>query len=182
MGIAAPQRAAYRMRQFARAVQSYFFRPKREQWALVQSVLPGPALELYRQMPRPDQQHALRVLSTLRSRGFHDSELLQAALLHDIAKHRGGVTLMHRVAAVVIKAFRPVLWQEWAAADTPPSSWLWRPLWAHAHHAELGARLAAEAGCGSRAVALIAFHQDGVAADQREADLLAALRAADDDN
>ena len=59
-----------------------------------------------------------------------------------------------------------------------------KPVWALVNHPELGARLAAEAGCLPEAVLLIRRHQDPVAAtgDAAIDDVLAALQAADDDH
>jgi hypothetical protein len=58
-------------------------------------------------------------------------------------------------------------------------------VWAHLHHPERGAELAAAAGCDALAVALIRRHQEPPAAhfgDPALDGLLAALQAADDDN
>lgn len=182
MGIVYPRRAAYRVRQFAQAVRSYWAGITPQQQAVIEAVLPPKAQALYRSMGLPDQQHSLRVVMALRAQGFEDRALLQAAILHDVAKHRGGVRLWHRVAVVLIKAFRPQVWQQWSAAGEPPSRRALRPFWAHAHHPDLGARMAREAECDPLAVALIAHHQNGVVSNEHEARLLAALRAADDDN
>ena len=61
-------------------------------------------------MPRNDQRHSLNVLRSLRAAGHDEPALMQAALLHDVAKSTGGVTLFHRVAVVLLKIVRP----DWA--------------------------------------------------------------------
>lgn len=182
MGAIALQRVSYRVRQFRRAASAYLQDLAPAQWAEIERILPPPAVRCFRSMPRPDQHHAWRVMTALRAVGHCDEALLQAALLHDAAKHRGGVTLFHRVGVVLIKAWRPALWQRWAGMTEPRRRDLRYPFWAHAHHPELGARLAADSGCGPLVVALIAHHQDGRASSSAEAELLTQLRSADDDN
>jgi hypothetical protein len=55
-----------------------------------------------------------------------------------------------------------------------------------AHHAEIGAQVAQEAGCSARTVELIRHHEDEAepagSADSRMDRLLAALQAADSEN
>jgi hypothetical protein len=136
-------------------------------------------------MPVVDQNHALKVLKDLRSAGYDDRALAQAALLHDAAKRAGGVTLFHRVAVVLIKAFAPRRWERLKTRPEPKRRSLVYPLWAHANHSATGARLAASAGCLPDAVDLIRRHQDPLppAGERSRQDaLLAALQKADDDN
>jgi hypothetical protein len=178
-------RAQYRVRQFQRAVWALLHPLRPEELAVARAVLPARAWDLFSAMPEVDRRHGVDVLQTLQERGFDDPALAQAALLHDCAKHRGGLTLMHWVAVVLLKAIRPDALAAWAAAPEPgPSGWR-QAFWAHAHHPESGARLAAAAGCDPLAVSLIRWHQDSSAAsphDEVEERLLAALQAADDDN
>jgi hypothetical protein len=123
-------------------------------------------------------------------RAAWESALMQAALLHDVAKSTGGVTLFHRVAVVLIK----IMWPGWLArlaqAPAPARDAPRYPFWAHANHPQLGAEMAAAAGCDPLAVMLIRRHQE---TDKRAEDplrgsggdvdlLLTALRTADDDN
>ncbi len=147
--------------------------------------LPETARHLFDGMPPADQRHSLKVLAALQAAGHDHPALLQAALLHDCAKREGGVRLWHRVALVLLKAFWPALAARWAAEPAPART-DWRyPMWAHLHHPERGAELAAAAGCDPLAVALIRRHQEPPAAhagDPSLDELLAALQAADDDN
>lgn len=145
--------------------------------------LPASAWGLFAGMSRADQRHSLDVLRTLRAAGHDHPALRQAALLHDCAKCEGGVRIWHRVAVVLLKAFWPALLRRWATAAIPARGDWQRPLWAHLHHARRGAELAAARGCDPMAVLLIRRHQDGLPTGHADADrLLAALRAADDDN
>lgn len=151
-----------------------------EEEAEARAALPDAAWPLFAGMPREDQRHSLQVLRTLRAQGNHDPALAQAALLHDCAKQRGGVTLFHRVAVVLLKAGRPDLLAAWSAGPEPgPGGWR-QGFWAHARHPEMGAVLASAAGCDPVAVALIRRHQEPAGPGETDR-LLAALQAADDE-
>ena len=160
--------------------------------------LPAAAWPLFDAMPHNDQHHSLNVLRSLRAADHAEPALMQAALLHDVAKSTGGVTLFHRVAVVLIK----IVWPGWLArlaqAPAPARSDPRYPFWAHANHPQLGAEMAAAAGCDPLAVTLIRRHQEtgrgaeeplwgsagaGGQRSRRDIDLLlTALRTADDDN
>jgi hypothetical protein len=186
--IAPVRRASYRVRQFFNALGAYMRPLAAAERTEARGCLPQTAWPLFDAMPRNDQRHSLRVLRSLRTAGFSDPALLQAALLHDVAKSTGGVTLLHRVAVVLLKTARP----DWAArmtqAPRPDRGSLRYPFWAHANHPRLGAELAAAAGCDPLAVTLIRRHQEtNSGAEERRGGgqvdrLLTALQAADDDN
>jgi hypothetical protein len=185
MSRAIARRACYRVRQFVQAISAGLSPFSEVQTAEVRASLPEGARRLFGAMPPQDQWHGLEVLHTLQATGEVPLPLAQAALLHDCAKHRGGVRLWHRVAVVLLRAFNPSRIARWRHMEAPaPNSWRY-PFWAHIHHPEHGAQLAAEAGCDPLAVTLIRCHGDSIASDgldplaQR---LLAKLRAADDDN
>jgi hypothetical protein len=179
------KRAAYRVRQFRQALQARWRGPDERELAQARRVLPDRGWRLFRGMPRSDQVHATKVWAALKAGGLDDPGLAQAALLHDVAKHLGGVTLLHRVAVVLIKAFAPGAWRRLKTAPEPARRNLLYPLWAHANHPATSARLAADAGCRPEAVSLIRRHQDNVPPSEthtREDALLLALQRADDDN
>lgn len=185
MGAIAPRRAAYRVRQFFRAVGAYLAPLDDAELAEAYAVLPERARPLFDAMPRNDQRHSLEVLRAVRSRGHASAAaLLQAALLHDAAKAAGGITLLHRVAVVLLKAFRPHWLTRWRGSAAPARNDPRYPFWTYVNHSELGAQLAAEAGCLPQAVTLIRRHQDPIVATGELSgdDDLAALQAADDDN
>jgi len=184
MGVTNSRRVRYRIDQFVRAVLASTTTLNPEQVAVVRACLPETAWPLFSAMPQSDQRHGLRVLDALERSGAVHPALAQAALLHDCAKH-DAVRLWHRVAVVLLKAFRP----GWLArfADTPaPVRADWRyPLWAHVNHPGRGAEMAAAAGCDPLAVTLIRHHQDvgpAPTGDPQIDQLLVALRVADDDN
>lgn len=177
-------RPCYRVRQFVWAVRAALVPLSEADRAEARAVLPEAAWPLFMRMPRADQRHSLQVLRAVRAAGEVCPALLQAALLHDCAKYEAGLRLWHRVAVVLIKAFAPALWRQWSESAAPGrSSWRY-PLWAHAHHPQRSAELAAGAGCDGLAVTLILHHQDppGATGDPRADSLLAVLRTADDDN
>ncbi len=178
-------RPAYRVRQFVQALQARWQGPDERDLSQARRVLPDAAWRLFRSMPRSDQVHALKVWGALKSDGLDERGLAQAALLHDVAKHLGGVTLLHRVAVVLIKAFAPDAWRRLKLRPEPPRRALIYPLWAHANHPVTGAHIAATVGCLPLAVSLIRRHQDNLAAVSQpsyEDTLLLALQRADDDN
>jgi hypothetical protein len=178
-------RPIYRVRQFVQAIGARWRGPTPQELTAARKALPDTGWRLFRGMPVVDQVHALKVWRSLREAGFDDPALAQAALLHDVAKHLGHVTLVHRVLVVLIKAFAPRVWQQLKAAPEPVRRSLGYPLWAHANHPTTGARLAAEVRCLPLAVNLIRRHQDDLpSAELRSPEevLLAALQRADDDN
>jgi hypothetical protein len=179
------KRAAYRVRQFGQALQARCRGPDERELALARRALPDRGWRLFRDMPRSDQVHAIKVWTAIKAAGQDDPALAQAALLHDVAKHLGGVTLLHRVLVVLIKAFAPAAWRRLKASPEPSRRNLRYPLWAHANHPATSARLAADAGCRPGAVDLIRRHQDSMLPGEthtREDALLLALQRADDDN
>jgi hypothetical protein len=207
-GVAWLHRAVYRVRQFGSALATRG-RPLAEvEQAEARAWLPAAAWPLFDAMSHNDQHHSLNVLRSLRTADHAEPALMQAALLHDVAKSTGGVTLFHRIAVVLLKVVRP----DWAARLTqtpvPARGNLRYPFWVLANHPQISAEMAAAAGCDPLAVTLIRRHQetgggageqgsrrDGESGeaplaespelmpDQTLADrLLAALHVADDDN
>lgn len=172
--------------------------------ALVASILPTSAQQrLFDRMLPNDQRHAIAVVRTLQQAGHHDPALMQAALLHDVAKSIGQ-PIIYRVLIVLGEAFWPsaLAWlstpRGWASlqawgdrssfspypAPFHQVSWWRRPFVVHAQHPAIGAAWAQEAACEPLAVRLIARHQDELPTEpSREADkLLAVLQWADDLN
>lgn len=144
----------YRLRQGLMRLGSWCLRLDRE---LAREVLPVVTYGLFVQMPRGDQAHALCVLRALRrSQGACSPELEQAALLHDVGKAGGRLTLAHR-ALVVLLGWRGAGVLERLAREDPRS---WgHPFYVQVRHAELGAVRCAEAGCSPLTVALVCYHE-----------------------
>ncbi len=131
-------------------------------------------LALFRRMSRAEQHHGIAVCRALESQGHQDTNLLAAALLHDVGKITAPPRLWERVIVVLAEHFLPIRAERWAQEETPRG---WRrgfvirrlhPVW--------GAELAAQAGATPRTVALIRQHHSTAEDDA----LLAALQAADD--
>lgn len=158
-------RARYRSRQFFSSLRPRVDADLREE-AL--RLLREPERALFASMTPRDQQHCLNVYRRLRDERHDDRDLLVAALLHDIGK--GRVALWHRVAYVLLDAAAPgVLGRIAAPGD---GTGYREALYRCRHHAELGAQLAAAAGCSEAVVALIR--------GDTKNELSEALRRADD--
>ncbi len=157
-------RALYRTRQVVHAL-----RPQIDDADLeyARSLLNAAQGDLFFAMQRRDQRHALEVASRLRPQ-TDNPDLLTAALLHDCGK--GAVPVWLRILNVL----SPALLGHLAAENGP--SWR-RAAYRLAHHARLGARLAADAGSSATTVRLIRGE-----AEPDEAPLLALLYAADDES
>ncbi len=154
----------YRLRQFLASLRPHISPHERRQAYVYLS----PAqVTLFEGMTLRDQRHCLDVFQALRRRGCADSELLTAALLHDVGK--GRLRLWHRVAYVLLSAASPGLLEGWAAQETAG----WRGVLGRLRrHAEEGAALAAAVGTPPSVVRLIR----GDPTDPRSA----LLQAADD--
>lgn len=174
------ERACYRSAQFFKAIGARITANDR---ALVESVLSTPPQRaLFDRMGPADQRHAVAVLHTLRAAEQDHPALMQAALLHDVAKSGAGVTVFHRVAVVLLEALRPT-WLTWLARNAEGSFWR-QPFARYLEHPTIGAHWAEVAGCHPMAVSLIRRHQSPVSASGNalEDRLLAALQIADGKN
>lgn len=182
-GLPSLHRAAYRVRQFAAGLLAYRRGLTAAERREVQVILPPAAQPLFDAMPRNDQRHSLNVLRALVAAGHDHPALLRAALLHDAAKSAARLTLLHRTAIVLLRAYRPGLLEAWARGPLPRRGHWRRPFWVYAHHAEQGAVAAAAAGCDALTCLLVRHHQDHppvAGLDAAAAQLLAALQRADD--
>jgi hypothetical protein len=154
-------RPLYRSRQALHAL-----RPRIEdgELALARQTLSQAEARLFFAMERRDQRHALEVARRL-CEHTDDGAVLVAALLHDCGK--GRVPLWLRVLNVLSPGAVRLLAAEGSG---------WRgAAYRLRHHAELGAAMAREAGCGETTVRLILGHIEPEEAWQYEL-----LVAADD--
>ena len=131
----------YRVRQFFRALAAWTTPPGR---AEVEALLTPAQAALFGRMSRYDQLHGLNVARTLRAAGYEHSDLLAAALLHDVAKSAGPLRLWRRAAIVLLRAFAPRL-LAWLARPAERGQWRY-PFYLHRVHAEVSARQGEEAG------------------------------------
>jgi len=144
----------YRMWQFWQSLKKP---PKQGDWAEVRSILTPPEMELFEQLPVPDQNHSLRVLRNLTSAGERDEDLLKAALLHDIGKTRHTLSRWERVFAVLLAGLLPNTSARWG--EKAPRG-LYRPLVVIHQHPIWGAELVKKAGSSRRVVWLIRHHEE----------------------
>lgn len=142
----------YRVRQFLAA--AFAWKLDQEESRLARDYLPDEAFELFQTMPPGDQRHSLTILRKLIARGHREPPLLQAALLHDVAKARVG--LWHRTVVILLNAVSRDLLPRIASPD--PRSWRY-PFYLSLNHPELGAEAAGRVGLDPLAVTLIRTHQ-----------------------
>jgi hypothetical protein len=174
-------RALYRVRQFYLALRGAADPRDLEQ---ARSVLTPTQVALFSGMQSSEQAHAVSVYRQLVAQGETSSDLLAAALLHDVGKSLSPLRLWERVLIVLARAFFPTQSRRWGI---PPAEGLggWRRTFVVAEqHSIWGATLAAEAGASPRLVALIRQHQEpaSIEADPETRRLLSKLQAVDDNN
>ncbi|GCF09013.1 hypothetical protein [Dictyobacter arantiisoli] len=124
--------------------------------------LPASALPLFYTMSTADQQHSLRVCRGLLAGGNQESDLLAAALLHDVGKAEGRVPFWTRPVIVLGKHLAPSLLRR-TVMEPDNSAYNEQPHWRQAlsyawHHAAVGARLAEQVGLSERAILYIRTH------------------------
>ena len=125
---------------------------------------------LFDAMHVADRRHGLDVVASLRAEGVRDPDALIAGLLHDVGKGDTGV--WPRVAYSLGQRYGSGVWR--IAERVPGFGDGLRRLQVHA---DVSARLAAEAGCSARAVDLIRY-QDA----PRDPEFGELLRIADEAN
>ena len=167
--------AAYRVHQFASAMLP---RVSPDDLREADALLPPGAHPLFRQMSFSDQYHSLKVMRTLHRQGHTETDLLAAALLHDVGKSAAPITPLHRTLIVLSRRFAPGLLAWLTRGD--PRGWR-KPFVIHRRHSEIGALWAAQAGCSVLTVSLIRRHQEPLCREpeNEEERLLVALERAD---
>ena len=165
-------RLRYRTTQGVRTLASPLTRLDNAVRDAALALLPVPATAAFHALPKADQRHALRVHQTLVMNAEADTDLLAAALLHDIGKHPG-VGITQRTARVLLARWPRTL--IWTAANRRLLL-RWRSgMTRLLNHAALGADLAASWGCTSATVAIIRASHDPDASD-----IVRRLQAVDD--
>jgi hypothetical protein len=142
----------YRVRQFFKSAGARQL--SENDLKQVHEYLPRAAFTLFQTMPLGDQRHSLTILRTLLAQGHLERPLLQAALLHDVAKAHIG--LAYRTGVILLNAISKNLLPH--LANTNPRSWRY-PFYLSLRHPDLGAEMAARVGLDPRAVTLIRQHQ-----------------------
>lgn len=171
----------YRAAQFFHALHTTI---STDDLALVDRILGGnsAARALFNRMSPSDRQHAIAVARTLQQCGYTAPELLQAALLHDVAKSLGQ-PILHRVLVVLLSRVSYSFLKKLGSAPLDCPAWR-KPFVVSLHHPQIGAEWAKEAGCSPLTVQLIAHHQRRPATHpiSLEQKLHTALYAADNEN
>lgn len=136
-----------------------------DQWRLVQ------------RLPAFDRQHLWEVRSRLVATGWRDSDLLRAALLHDVGKAdaHGRIWLADRVLLVLGRALAPSLLGK---LTERPAFGPFYGLYLAVHHAALGAAMASQAGVSDRCCWLIKHHDQTDIDDSQLRALIEADRSA----
>ena len=163
-------RVAYRSRQVLLALHG---QSSPEGLATAQKLLTASQMALFRCMQTGEQAHSLKVMGRLLGQGEADTDLLIAALLHDIGKTRAPLRLWERVLIVLVKRFSPQSVKIWGIGV--PRGWK-RPFVVAEQHPHWGAKMALEAGISPRAIELIRNHQHPLP----DSVVLQKLQAADD--
>jgi predicted hydrolase (HD superfamily) len=177
-------RFLYRSRQFWQAIST---RSSQQDVELVSSILSPVQVELFQRMQKSEQFHSLVVLNELRNRGEDNTDLLTAALLHDVGKTQAPLRLWERVMIVIVRAICQDCVQKWGTfkIEHPEKGLGWRRAFIVAEqHPAWGADLAAECDASPLAVSLIARHQEKIPpeASSVEDNLLRKLQSVDDNN
>jgi hypothetical protein len=184
-------RILYRTRQFWHYLAAS---PASHDLETIKTFLPPPLLALFSSMSPEEQAHSISILNKLQGQGEQNTNLLAAALLHDVGKSRFPLRLWERVYVVLIKTAVPNLCKEWGANNplTPAegawNGFLWRlkkPFMVAVRHPEWGAEMAAAAGANPQVVALIRRHQDPlteITVVNEEDGLLRKLQMVDDES
>jgi hypothetical protein len=98
---------------------------------MIETVLSTPIQQrLFAGMPPNDQRHAVAVAGTLRQAGYRHLALMQAALLHDVAKSLSQ-PIIHRVIIVLLEAFWPAALQWLSNPDQTANEYI--NDWANLH-------------------------------------------------
>jgi hypothetical protein len=118
----------------------------------------------------------------LRASGHWQSDLLKAALLHDVGKSCVRLTIWDRTLIVVLGGLMPERTVEWGQVAS--GEWWRRPFVVKEQHPAWGAAMVEAAGGSSLLVSLIRRHQDKLPRQpaSTEEQLLAYLQWADDHN
>jgi hypothetical protein len=147
-------RILYRLQQFWHISWD---RPRAADLEQVRLILSDPQWQLFQQLPSGDQAHAIRLLQRLIKADVQCSEILIAALLHDIGKSCYPWPPWQRGLVVLAQAFFPTLVRRWGSGEA--AGWR-RPFVIYQQHAAWGAQMALQAGAAPMVVSLISRHQD----------------------
>ncbi len=162
----------YRVWQFFKAMTT----KNSPEWGRIAAAYLSPEqMALFRRMSPHDQRHSVDVLQKLLAKDCQEDDLLKAALLHDVGKTAARLTPWHRVISVLLGN-----WLDRLACEEP-GKWCY-PFFVQREHPLIGAKMAKHAGCSPRCVRIIRYHhEEKPPLSDEEMNLLAALKAADEE-
>ncbi len=133
---------------------------------------------LFFRMSDPDQSHSIRVFQTLVDQGEENSDLLMAALLHDVGKSQNSLRAWERSLVVVTNRIIPNQVLKWGQDE--PYGWR-KPFVVALQHPEWGVALVQQEGGSETLVTLIRYHQEHALPNIRKdvQELLERLQTAD---
>lgn len=149
-------RIRYRAGQFFKALHTH---PSASQLEQAKTVLKPALLALFLQMQPAEQAHSLAVYEQLIANGEKNSDLLAAALLHDVGKIRAPLRIWERVIIVIAYYLLPDRIAAWGKGR--PVGWK-RTFVVAEQHPAWGAEMAAKAGAPPMTVEIIRRHHQPV--------------------
>jgi hypothetical protein len=183
-----PTRAFYRVRQLWQAARAHLTEQDNQ---FVGRFLTPQQVALFDQMQPAEQVHSLQVARRLDQLGEDNTDLLAAALLHDVGKIPQPLQLWERIWIVLGEALFPALAHKWGATSqySSPVSFLRQPFVVAEQHPQWGAELALQTGASSLTADLIRRHHTRLAAAARLPELpiaanrlLVLLKSVDDES
>jgi len=156
------ERIFYRTRQLWHGL---WLTPTPNEMDRVRSMLTPAEIDLFNRLQPGEQSHSLTVFNKLSAAGESNSDLLVAALLHDVGKILYPLKLWERVWIVIGGVFFPRLSKKWAVGDLADLENLsfWKKAFIVAEqHPKWGADLAVQANSSQLVVSLIRRHQQSL--------------------
>jgi hypothetical protein len=145
---------SYRAGQFRHLLSA---KRNRDHRKFVYEILDPSLAALFFRMSDPDQSRSVRVFQTLVDLGEENSDLLMAALLHDVGKSLNPLRAWERSLIVITNRILPNQVLKWGQGE--PHGWR-KPFVVALQHPEWGAALVQQEGGSETLVTLIRYHQE----------------------
>jgi putative nucleotidyltransferase with HDIG domain len=157
-----------RVRQFIAAVTARIGAADR---SFVAEYLSRQEERLFWRMNLPDQRHALNVAYTALTlsegkRGINRVVLLKSALLHDVGKVKGDISIVDKIITVLADTMVPAWGERWGRYGKGGRlDNLRHAFYIYFHHPERSAAMLREIGVQAEIIAVIARHHKAPAED-----------------